>query len=479
MPLPAEHAADDPARLLLIGRDAAATTKMAAELELSFAVAPEVECVHGGGEAATLLKARKYDLVLAELNSLNDLAAQSDSAVARLVRLAAEALVIVLSDGGSVSAAVAAMRAGAHDCIPRPLPGPELAARIAELAQRHGKSPAFAASSRRAGGPRVHSGFVGTSPQMQVVFEQIDRIATASAPAFITGESGTGKDVCAEALHDRSTRSGGRFVAVDCASIPQDLMERELFGVAPGAHSGVQDGRKGATELADGGTLYLDEIAAVGLSLQAKLLRFLHSGTVQRMGDDCVHPVDVRVICATRHNPMQLIAERQLREDLFYQLHVLPIHLPPLRQRPGDIPGLARHFLGTFSREEHKTFTGFSDHAAARLAAHGWPGNVRQLKNLIRRVVVMYAGGEVSADMVAAADAVGGADAVSAQTPAPVATVPRVLPMWRQEQRIIEDAIASFGGNVAMAAAALELSPSTIYRKRQAWLENQERRGAA
>jgi two-component system repressor protein LuxO len=314
---------------------------------------------------------------------------------------------------------------------------------------------------------------------MQVVFEQIERIATASAPAFITGESGTGKGVCAEALHDRSARSGGRFVAVDCATIPQDLMERELFGIAPGAFSGARDGRKGAAELADGGTLYLDEIGALDLSLQAKLLRFLHSGTLQRLGESAARPVDVRVICATRHNPMQLIAERQFREDLFYRLHVLPIHLPPLRQRPSDIPGLARHFLGAFSREEHKVFSGFSDPAAARLAAHGWPGNVRQLKNLIRRLVVMYDGGEISAEMVAAADAAGGMDPGAVKVPVTGATIQRVLPMWQQEQRIIEDAIACFNGNVALAAAALELSPSTIYRKRQAWNEAQERRGAA
>ena len=465
------------ARLLLIGHDIAAVQALAEELAPCFARPPRVCIAQDGADAAASLKAESYDLVLADFGGLTQSASRTEEAVARLARLAAGALLIVLSDGGSVSAAVAAMRAGAHDCVARSPGGQALANRIGELAQRHGKSRALDIRNGRAGASALHSGFVGTSPQMQVVFEQMEQIATASAPVFITGESGTGKGVCAEALHVRSARSGGRFVAIGCASIPQELLERELFGVAPGAYSGAQEGRKGAAELADGGTLYIDEIGALDLSLQAKLLRFLNGGALQRMGEETARPVDVRVICGTRHNPMQLIASRQFREDLFYRLHVLPIHLPPLRQRAADIPGFANHFLGAFSREEHKAFTGFSERATASLTAHGWPGNVRQLKHLVRRIVVMFEGGEVEADMVAAADA---ADGGGVMMPgASAAAAPRILPMWQQEQRIIEEAIASCNGNVALAAAALELSPSTIYRKRQAWNEAGERRGAA
>ena len=313
---------------------------------------------------------------------------------------------------------------------------------------------------------------------MQVVYEQIERVAGSSAPVFITGESGTGKDLCAEALHERGNRAHRRFVAVDCAAIPQDMMEAELFGVVGGAITGAGDDRKGAAELADGGTLFLDEIGEIDLSLQGKLMRFLQTGTISRLGESGVRKLDVRLICATHRNPMQLIAERKFREDLFYRLHVLPIHLPPLRQRPSDIAVLARHFLERFSAEERKSFLGFTPEAASQLVAREWPGNVRQLETLIHRLVVMFDGGEIDAAMLALADL----DApVAAAQPQP-ALLPRrqtVLPMWQQEQRIIEEAIESFAGNIALAAAALELSPSTIYRKRQAWAELEGKKGAA
>jgi two-component system repressor protein LuxO len=306
---------------------------------------------------------------------------------------------------------------------------------------------------------------------MQFVYEQIGRISASSAPVFITGESGTGKDVCAEALHAKGPRFGKRLVAINCAAIPRDLMESELFGVARGAFTGAHDDRKGAAELADGGTLFLDEIGEMDLSLQSKLLRFLQTGTLSRVGEAGVRQVDVRVICATNRNPMQLISEKKFREDLFYRLHVLPIHLPPLRQRPTDIMVLARHFLARYSAEERKNFSGFAGDVAGLLTSAEWKGNVRQLQNLVRRLVVMCDGEEITMPMLRAAD-------IESQGLAPVAEpAPRserrqaILPMWQQEQRIIEDAIASFSGNVSLAAAALEISPSTIYRKRQGWAE--------
>jgi two-component system repressor protein LuxO len=181
--------------------------------------------------------------------------------------------------------------------------------------------------------------------------------------------------------------------------------------------------------------------------------------------------VDVRVICATNRNPMQLISEKKFREDLFYRLHVLPIHLPPLRQRPSDILVLARHFLARYAAEERKVFAGFSSEAAATLASAEWPGNVRQLQNLVRRLVVMFDGGEITAEMLASADIESRGSVVAAEAAPRVEKRSAILPMWQQEQRIIEDAIASFGGNVSLAAAALEISPSTIYRKRQGWAE--------
>jgi two-component system repressor protein LuxO len=477
MPSTTGPASDAAARLLLIDRDPAGGRVMAANLADCFAGSPLVAQARGGRQAAELLKGEAFDIVLVDLASLEDLSVQTEDAVARLVKLATGALVVALSDGASISSAVAAMRAGAHDYVAKPIAGPAFATRIGELAHRHGKARALTIESGAAELADGFSGFVGASTQMQFVYEQIDRIAPSSAPVFITGESGAGKDVCAEALHARGPRANKRFVAINCAAIPRDLMESELFGVVRGAYTGAHEDRKGATELANGGTLFLDEVGEMDLSLQSKLLRFLQTGTVSRVGEASTRQVDVRVICATNRNPMQMIAERKFREDLFYRLHVLPIHIPPLRQRPADILVLARHFLDRYAREEHKHFPGFANDAANLLISREWPGNVRQLQNLVRRMVVMFDGGEITARMVSAADieSVG----FEREAPAPVARRQPVLPLWQQEQRIIEDAVDSYGGNIALAAAALELSPSTIYRKRQAWAEMSGKKGAA
>jgi two-component system repressor protein LuxO len=467
----------DAAKFLLLDRDAAAARVLVADFMHCFATPPSVVEARGGRQAIEALRSESFDVVLMDLASLSDLGPSAEDGVNKLVKLAEGALTIGLSDGASVSAAVAAMRAGAHDFVAKPISGATLVARIGELAQRHGKARTLGAEAQAPDLGESFSGFVGASSQMQFVYEQIERIAPSSAPVFITGESGTGKDVCAEALHERGPRAKRRFVAINCAAIPRELMESELFGAVRGAYTGAVEDRKGAAELADGGTLFLDEIGEMDLSLQSKLLRFLQTGAVTRIGDSNTRQVDVRVICATNRNPMQLISERKFREDLFYRLHVLPIHLPPLRQRPSDILSLARHFLGRYAKEEHKSFSGFSAETANLLVGRDWPGNVRQLQNLTRRLVVMFDGGEISAEMIEAADieyrGFSREGAVVAPRRQPV------LPMWQQEQRIIEDAIASFAGNVALAAAALELSPSTIYRKRLAWAEMDGSRGAA
>jgi two-component system repressor protein LuxO len=458
-------------RLLLVDADAEGARRIGDALGEALLVSPKISVAETGRSAADMLRQMRFDIIIADLSALGDLASGIEDAVTRLVRLAEGALVLAVADSGSVSAALAAMRAGAHDYVAKPVSGATLAGRIGELAQRHGRPRSLGAETEPEQHAANFAGFVGASSAMQFLYEQIGRVAASSAPVFITGESGTGKDVCAEALHAKGPRAGSRFVAINCAAIPRDLMESELFGVARGAFTGAHEDRKGAAELAAGGTLFLDEVGELDLSLQSKLLRFLQTGMISRVGETAPRKVDVRVICATNRNPMQMIAERKFREDLFYRLHVLPIHLPPLRQRPSDIMVLARHFLSRYGREENKSFAGFTQEAAQQLTAADWPGNVRQLQNLIRRMVVMFDGGDISAAMLSAAD-------IESQAALPAAVeAPRpdsrrtILPMWQQEQRIIEDAIAAFGGNVSMAAAALEISPSTIYRKRQGWAD--------
>jgi len=460
-------------RLLLIDCDPASSRSTLADFTGHFGDAGRVTRVCSGVEATAALRADIFDMVIIDLSSVSDISHVSEDAITRLARLAGDALIIATSNGSSVSCAVEAMRGGAHDYFAKPISGRNLCERLEELAQRHGRSRALMTQPVQTADFTNFEGFVGESSQIQLVFEQIKRIAPSSAPVFISGESGTGKELCAHALHRMSARANAPFIAINCGAIPRDLMESELFGTVRGAYTGAED-RKGAAELAHGGTLFLDEIGEMDIGLQAKLLRFLQTGCVTRIGEGLEHRVDVRVVCATNRNSMQLIAERKFREDLFYRLHVLPIHLPPLRQRPVDIMPLAQHFLHHCVREERKHFQSFSAETVDIFLSREWPGNVRQLQNLIRRIVVMFDGAKVTADMVNAADIETHATHRSVAPRRTIAETKRtILPMWQQEQRIIENALALHEGNIAQAAAALEISPSTIYRKKQAWEEKQ------
>jgi two-component system repressor protein LuxO len=326
------------------------------------------------------------------------------------------------------------------------------------------------AVAERSAGGRSHDGktsepdfcgFIGRSPPMLQVYEQIRRMAPSSAPVLITGETGTGKELCAEAVHALAAPdAGGRpFVAINCSAIPRDLMESEIFGHVRGAFTGATDNRPGAAELAHGGTLFLDEVAEMDLGLQAKLLRFLQSGAVRRVGGTQAKQVDVRIVCATNRDPLTEVAAGRLRADLYYRLAVLPIHLPPLRERGSDIQRLADAFLLRSASEERRAFKAFGAEAEMRLAAYSWPGNVRELANLIRRIVVLHDGDVVTPEMLSP---------LTDQVDAGKGSAP-IHPFHIEERRIIETAVAAHAGNIARAAAALALSPSTVYRKRQSW----------
>ena len=405
---------------------------------------------------------------------------------------------MAVSAKGSVSRAVSAMRAGAHDFLTKPFSLDALATKIAfQLKQRR---PATDAASAEASSPAEinrapdaapskpltpsareatpETGrLIGVSLQMREVHKQIARMAPSQAPVFITGESGTGKELCANAIHDLSERNPNRFVALNCAAIPRDLIESEIFGYMRGAFTGATENRAGAAEQADGGTLFLDEIGEMDLMLQSKLLRFLQTGTFQRLGDTQSRQVDARIICATNRNPVAEITAGRFREDLYYRLHVLAVHLPPLRDRRDDILPLAEAFLTRYATEERRSFKGFDADAEARILSYGWPGNVRQLENTVRQIVVMNEGAAVTFDMLPMVirDQSGRPNAVidlsreRSRVSVPSRPFGAIAPLWAQERKIIEDALAAFAGNIAMAAAALEISPSTIYRKRQSW----------
>lgn len=381
---------------------------------------------------------------------------------------AAIAPVIAVSQAGSLNLAVAAMRGGASDFLIKPVRWDALRDAIARLDRGSGparplKTAATADFDR----------FIGRAAAMRDVFELISRMAPSRAPVFITGESGTGKELTAEAIHARSGRTGS-FVAINCAAIPRDLIESEIFGHVRGAFTGAQDDRTGAAELAHGGTLFLDEICEMDPGLQTKLLRFIQTGTIRRLGDTRTRHVNVRFVCATNRDPAGEVEAGRFRADLYYRLNVLPVALPPLRERIEDVLPLAEAFLATFSAEEGRGFARYEPAARALLMNYGWPGNVRQLENVIRRVVVMNDGEEITAAMLALALAHAGHQASvparSEAAQAPAAGSRTVIePLWVQERRIIEAALDACEGNVGQAAAALGISPSTIYRKKQGW----------
>ncbi len=300
-------------------------------------------------------------------------------------------VVVMMTAQGSVQLAIDAMREGAFDFLLKPFSPDRLRVTIRNAVERRAMAREID-EIRESFGRNSFAQFIGSSLAMQTTYRIIQAAASSSATVFVTGESGTGKELCADALHRLSKRAGGPFVAINCAAIPKDMLESELFGHAKGAFTGALMDRKGAVLSALGGTLFLDEICEMDLALQTKLLRFLQTMTVQRLGEDLVRPADVRIVCATNKDPRAEVAAGRLREDLFYRLYVIPVDMPPLRDRGDDVLMIARAFLARFAAEEGKVFSGFSAEAEAALVRYAWPGNVRQLQNVIRNVVVLADG---------------------------------------------------------------------------------------
>lgn len=394
------------------------------------------------------------------------------AAVGKLRTLPNAPEIIILTANGSVGLAVEAMRAGAYDFVLKPIAPERVMVTVRNAIERH-QLQGTVETYRQTDRPGFQ-GFIGSSPAMQAVYRMIESAATSKATVFVTGESGTGKEVCASAIHHLSPRAKGPFVALNCAAIPKDLIESEVFGHVKGAFTGATADRDGAARQADGGTLFLDEICEMDLNLQSKLLRFLQTGTFQRVGGSKPEEVDVRIVCATNRDPLLEVQAGRFREDLYYRLHVIPILLPALRERGDDILEIARHLLTTYAAEEKKSFQGFSPEAEQILRNYDWPGNVRQLQNIIRNIVVLNEASLVDAAMIA--PPVGGRwarpqgfsnkPAVSVATPA---AHPTIRPLAEVERETIEAAILACNGNVPMAAAFLGVSPSTIYRKKLAW----------
>ena len=403
----------------------------------------------------------------------------------RLMRqIAAEGIdsaIIVVTANASINSAVEAMRAGAVDFIVKPFAGARLSVTLANALEKRALVAQLRSVRARLDRDRFF-GFIGSSAPMQAAYRTIESVAASRASVFITGESGTGKELAAEAIHQASPRAGGRFVALNCGAIPRDLLESEVFGHVRGAFTGATGDRAGAARLADGGTLFLDEIGEMPLEMQVKLLRFVQTGSFAPVGASAVERVDVRFVCATNRDPMLEVQAGRFREDLYYRLYVVPIELPPLRERGEDVLLIGRHFLGSFSREERRNFRGFTAEAEAALMAYSWPGNVRQLQNVLRNVVVLHDGEQVEAAMLPPPVLTPGlTPVVPRQTPPAAVAKPAAAPetavsapqvvvsLALAERHTIEAAVRHTDGDVPRAAALLEVNPSTIYRKLVQW----------
>jgi two-component system repressor protein LuxO len=426
-----------------------------------------------------------------------------------------EAALVVITANGSIGVAVDAMREGAADFLVKPFAKARLGTTLSNVLEKRALTAELKETRARFSPDRFHS-FIGASEPMRAVYRTIESVAPSRANVFVTGESGTGKELAAEAVHKASPRRGRPFVALNCGAIPRDLLESEIFGHVKGAFTGATDNRVGAAKAADGGTLFLDEIGEMPLDMQVKLLRFVQTGTFSPVGSSKAEKVDVRFVCATNRDPLAEVEAGRFREDLYYRLYVVPIELPPLRDRGHDMLLVARHFLAQFAKEEGRRFRGFGASAEAALLGYRWPGNVRQLQNVVRNVVVLHDGEAVTAAMLpamllrgqrpvgspgappapaAGPEPVPQAAAVLPDPPAPepapqAATMlpdppgpepappeadpappaePEILPLAVMERRLIEAALARTGNDVPRAAAMLEINASTIYRKLQAW----------
>jgi DNA-binding NtrC family response regulator len=348
----------------------------------------EVSAASSGREAWLRFHEDRPDVVLLDL-VLGD--ADGLDLLKKMRQESPETKVILISAHGSIESAVTAMKLGGYDFIKKPFELEEIVAAVRNAARTRSleqRVAYMAAQERKRGDGAV---FVHAAQRTTDILRQVEVIAASPVPmVLVTGESGTGKQAIARMLHDGSSRAAGPFVELNCSAIPETLVESELFGHERGAFSDARERKLGLVEIADGGTLFLDEIGDLGLAAQAKLLTFLEQRTFRRIGATSIRRVDARVVAATNRDLAAMVASHTLRDDLFYRLNAITIDLPPLRERPQDIPALAAHFLSVSAQEFGRRFTDVSSEVLGVFGAYGWPGNVRELKAVVSRGALMH-----------------------------------------------------------------------------------------
>ncbi|GMV17660.1 MAG: sigma-54-dependent Fis family transcriptional regulator [Polyangiaceae bacterium] len=375
----------------------------------------------------------------------------------KLRQHAAELPVVLMTAFGAVETAVSAMREGASDYLTKPLNTDELVLVIDRALERTRLRRETHELRSQLSERYRFDNIIGNSPEMQEVFKSVAQVAPSRATVLLTGESGTGKELVAAAIHHRSPRKDGPFVRLHCAALAETLLESELFGHERGAYTGADRRREGRFEQANGGTLFLDEIGDITPSTQVKLLRVLQERQFERVGGNQTLTVDVRLIAATNRDLKVLVADGRFREDLYYRLNVINVHLPPLRRRKSDVAALAAHFLERFGRENEKRVERFSDAALAQIVAYGWPGNVRELENVVERAVVLADGPTIELHHLPA-------ELGSVEGESPVPTIPGSS-MADIERHAILTTLEAHGGSTSKAAEVLGISVRKIQYK--------------
>ena len=412
----------------------------------------EVATAATGEQAVDVVGAARFDLVLTDLR-LPEMSGLE--LVERVKVLSPETALLVMTSFASVASAVQAMRTGAVDYIVKPFDAQDLKHRVHQAIRLNGLEAENRRLRENLVEARTGSRLVAHSPAIRSTLTVIERLARTDLTVFLVGESGSGKEVLARTLHDQGARAGNPFIAVNCAALPRDLAESELFGSAKGAFTGAHRDRVGKFEAAHGGTLFLDEVVELPPDVQPKLLRALETRAVERVGENVLRRIDVRIVAAANRDPRVLVSEGRFREDLYFRLAVAPVRVPPLRERVEDVGPLARHFLARAAGEEPPELT---PAAVAVLERLPWPGNVRELKNLIERTVALHDGGPITAESLR----IGTYDA-----PAPPPAPPSPTALDAIVRDALLGALEQTSWNVSAAARLLQ-TPRHILKYRMA-----------
>ncbi|HPX27034.1 MAG TPA: sigma-54 dependent transcriptional regulator [Treponemataceae bacterium] len=407
-----------------------------------------------GKEGLELISRGDIDLVI------TDLRMPQVSGAEVLAKVSSESPglpVIVLTGHGSIDSAVDAMRNGAYDFLTKPLSLDRLTLIVKRALQNRELVLQHRSLQEELNSKKSFESIIGKSSEMQKIFDMVRRVADSKASVLITGESGVGKELIANAVHNLSSRKDKSFIKVHCAALSETLLESELFGHEKGSFTGAVARKRGRFELAHGGSIFLDEIGEIDQNVQIKLLRVLQEKEFERVGGEETIQVDVRVIAATNKDLEKQISLGKFREDLFYRLNVVHLHIPPLRDRKDDIPLMVTQFLEEFARENGKTITGIDSRARSALYTYDWPGNIRQLRNCMESAVVMCQGTSISLDDLP--------PSVIQNTHSDTIQIPIGIPLSEAEKIIIQQNLAVQNGNKSKTADILEIGRKTLHRK--------------